>query len=269
MASAASIARNADYDLVVIWQPDHHCNARLSDLLDYPGPMIEDATAELCRRRAAKVYNYMEIEEGAQLGEPILDFDRESDIAGRDVYVRASDLLVSPHRDHDGEQDFLRSLIPAAPIRALLARVPHPNPLAVHIRMGTGPAFDHLSYESPENWPAERHAELTQWREKSHMSRFMARIDQLIEEGRAETLFLAADLPETYAAFADRYGNRVRFLARTRFDRSSEQLQYALADLMLLSAADRFLASTWSTFSELAQRLARPGRIQERSGIDF
>ncbi len=95
------------------------------------------------------------------------------------------------------------------------------------------------------------------------------RLDQLIAAGRAETIFLAADLPETYAQFAERYGDRLAWLPRDQFDRSARQLQYALADLLLLTAADLLLASTWSSFSEVAQRLARPGRPINHSGRDF
>ena len=47
------------------------------------------------------------------------------------------------------------------------------------------------------------------------------------------------------------------------------QLQYALADMILLTATDRFLASTWSSFSDITARLMRPERPYEKSGIDF
>jgi hypothetical protein len=97
----------------------------------------------------------------------------------------------------------------------------------------------------------------------------MTRIDQLIDAGEARTIFLAADLPETYTTLSERYGDRLTVLLRDRFDRSAAQLQYALADLLLLTTANHFLASTWSSFSDLAQRLARPNRRFERSGTDF
>lgn len=270
MASGAAIARATGRELVVIWQADVHCDCRLSDLIDYTGPVIEDAqTADLCRHLAARVYNYMEIEPGSHFDEPILAGEEAEVLVGQDIYIRSAYTLVSPLRDHEDEQRFLRSLVPAEPVLDLLAGVRHPNQLAVHVRMGTGPAHDHMAWESPENWPAERHRELSEWRARSHMRHFIARIDHLIAAGEAQTIFLAADLPETYAAFAERYGKRVAVLPRAHYDRSAVQLQYALADLLLLTAADHFLASTWSSFSDLAQRLARPGRRFERSGEDF
>jgi len=91
----------------------------------------------------------------------------------------------------------------------------------------------------------------------------------LIAQGQADHIFLAADLPETYAKFAERYGPRVSFIRRDVYDRSAQQLQYALADLIGLTQADLMLSSTWSSFSDMAQRLARYGRPAERSGHDF
>ena len=267
MASAASIAQRTGRELVVIWRPDHHCGARISDLLDYAGIVVEDDTAELCRKHAAVVYNHMEIEPGSNHGEPILvEADQH---AGQDVYIRSAYTLISPRRFELDEQIFLRALVPSQPVQALVGSVRHPNEVAVHVRMATGPAYDHLSHEFPDNWPANRHAEMTAWRQKSHSRHFIARLDQLAAEGKAETIFLAADLPETYALFAERYGDRLSWLPRDLYNRSAAQMQYALADLLLLTSADLFLASTLSSFSDVAQRLARPYRPFEQSGRDF
>lgn len=228
--------------------------------------------ADLARRHAAHVYNYMEVEPGARFEAPILAEEaaqQPPDPPQSDVYIRSAYTLQSPHSNLATEQAFLRRLTPAPEIADLMARVPHPNPVAVHIRMATGPGFDHLAHESPDNWPPERHRELVRWRAASHWERFAQRLDQLVEENRATRIFVAADLPETYAALEQRLPGRILSLKRDLFDRSRRQLQYALADLLLLGAADLFLASTWSSFSDVAQRLAPPNRPFERSGIDF
>ncbi len=266
MASGASIAARTGRDLVVIWRPDHHCAARIGDLLDYDGAVIEDDVADLCRRFSGRVYNYMEIEPGAVFDDPIL---ADAEDPGDDVYIRSAYTLNSPHCDFEAEQRFLRQLVPAAPVRALLEQVPYPSAVGVHIRTATGPQFDHLRHEAPENWPEARHRELLYWRERSQPEAFEARLDQLIEAGQADQIFIASDLAETYARMAARYGARVVCLERQLFDRSARQLQYAMADLLLLTYADRLLASTWSSFSDMAQRLAWRGRPFEQSGKDF
>lgn len=265
IASAACIAKASGRELVVIWRPDHHCEARIGDLLDYDGLLVEtDAAAEQIQRVAARTYNYMEIEPGSQFREPVDPRETQGD-----VYVRSAYTLESPLFDAEQETQFLRDLVPNAQVLDLVHRVERPADIAAHIRMATGPAFDHLSFEAPSNWPPERHQELTEWRKKSDVSKFTARLDQMLARHPEQSLFVAADLPATYAALIDRYGERVRYLPRDLYDRSPRQLQYALADLILLTAAPMFLASHWSSFSDIAQRLARPGRRVERSGIDF
>ena len=97
----------------------------------------------------------------------------------------------------------------------------------------------------------------------------MARLDALVAEGAVQRVFAAADLAATYAVLTERFRQKLQFLPRTLYDRSPVQMQYALADLILLTRAPRFLASTGSSFSDMAQRLARPGRKMERSGTDF
>ena len=264
--SASVIAQRTGRQLVVIWRPDHHCEARLSDLLAYSGPVIEDDAADAIRAVCTRVYNYMEIEADAAFQAPILPDPQP--VAG-DVYVRSAYSLKSPYHDNRAEDRFLRALRPSAAVLDLARSVTHPSDVAVHIRMATGPGFDHLSYESPDNWPSERHDELTEWRGKSDIARFVKRLDALIAAGEVSTIFAATDLDASYAALIDRYGDRIRYLKRAQFDRSSAQIQAGLADMMLLASAPLFLASTWSSFSDIAERLASPMRRVERSGLDF
>ena len=107
------------------------------------------------------------------------------------------------------------------------------------------------------------------WREKSHYSNFVARLDKLIAEQKANRFFLATDRAETYETFKTIYGDRMSYLERGLFDRSKEQIQYALADAILLSQCSRFIGSTWSSFSEIAMRLTQGFSSIEMSGEDF
>lgn len=265
MSSAASVAKRTGRELVVIWRPDAHCEARLSDLLDYAGPVIETDHADQLRARCGRIYNYMEIEEGSCHEAPILD-GSDRDWQG-DVYVRSAYPLKGLHVDPEEDQRFLLGLRPTQAVQELVSRVAHPFDVAAHIRMAGGPQYDHLAFEAPTNWPEHRHRELTEWRQKSHRDVFIHRLDGLM--AKAESLFVAADLPETYDILAERYGTKLVWLERDLYDRSPRQLQYALADLLLLASARHLLGSTWSSFSDMAARLARPGQPFERSGIDF
>ena len=42
LVSGAAIAARTGRQLVVIWVPDHHCEARIGDVLRYPGMVIEE-----------------------------------------------------------------------------------------------------------------------------------------------------------------------------------------------------------------------------------
>lgn len=260
MASAAAIAQATDRELVVVWQPDDHCECRLSDLFAYDGAVIDQSFIK--DAVDCKTYNYMTIE-GGEKNAPI-------QIEGsRDIYARSAFVLNSPHSDWANENRFLQTLLPVEAVQSLVASVRHPNDVSAHVRMEAGPGLDHNSHDSPENWQPEDQALIHEWRTKSHFSHFMARLDTLVAVGRAQTIFLAADLPETYREFADRYGDRLAWLPRRVYDRSKEQLHYALADAILLGRAPLMLGSNWSSFSELAIRLA-PGAVKvEMSGKDF
>jgi len=263
IGSAAAIAAASGREMVVIWEPDHHCDCRFSDLFDYKGAVIEQRFMDQARTRGALVYNYMTAEEGSEK-DALISLDTTADI-----YARSAFVLNSPHSSWTTENAFLKSLTPIEPIRKLVEAVRHPNAISAHVRMEAGAGLDNNTYDRPENWRPEDHEAIHKWRAKSHFSHFMKRIDALIAEGRADTIFLAADLPATYAEFQDRYGDRLAWLPRSLYDRSAEQLHYALADAILLSHASRLLGSTWSSFSELAMRMAK-GKIEiEMSGRDF
>lgn len=263
IASAAVVAEAEGAELVIIWQPDDHCDCRLGDLFDYPGAVIEQRFLEDARARGWQVLNYMAAEPGAVKDAPVQMGQ------GRDIYARSAFVLNAPVSGWLAENAVLRALAPVAAVRDLVGTVRHPNDIAVHVRMQGGAEHEHLPYEHPDNWLPDDHAAIALWRAKSHYANFLRRIDTLLTEGAAKTLFLAADLPVAYEVFRARYGDQLAWLQRTSYDRSAEQLRYGLADAILLGRAPHLLGSTWSSFSELAMRLAPKEQVVEMSGTDF
>lgn len=263
IASAMSIAKGLGREPVIVWEPDIHCDCHLADLLEYEGAVIRQRFLQDAADRGCAVFNYMPHEPGAAKDAPIRARPRD------DIYARSAFVLRSPHSTWDADNANLRSLRPVQAVRDLVARVPQPFALSAHVRMEAGKGRDHNAWDRPENWRPEDHDLIHHWRAKSHFSRFMARIDALLARPGSGRLFVAADLPETYAAFAERYGDRLLHLPRDVYDRSAGQIRHALADAMLLGMAPRMLGSTWSSFSELAQRLAPGPMVTEMSGKDF
>ncbi|MEO9874429.1 MAG: glycosyltransferase [Anderseniella sp.] len=263
IASGAAIARSTERELVIIWEPDAHCECQFGDLFDYDGAVMARSFADMAAACRMDFVTYMELEANARK-------DKRIHLRkGEDFYARTAYVLNSPESDYHVENDFLQRLKPVEAVRDLVSSVRSPNDVAVHVRMVGGDGFEHLPYEKPGNWKKSSHNKITRWRRKSHFSNFIARIDQLADEGRAERIFLAADKAEAYDEFRRRYGNRVACLPRKLYDRSTEQLIYALADALLLGRAPLLLGSNWSSFTELAQRLSDQKMHVETSGRDF
>lgn len=263
IASGAAIARATERELVIIWEPDAHCDCHFGDLFDYDGAVMARSFAGMASACGMEFVTYMEVEANSRKDKPIRLTE------GEDFYARTAYVLNSPESDPRVENDFLQRLKPVQAVHDLVSSVRSPNDVAVHVRMVGGEGFEHLPYETPDNWKKASHKKITHWRRKSHFSNFMARIDQLDDEGRAQRIFLAADKAEAYDEFRQRYGNRVACLPRKLYDRSTEQLRYALADALLLGRAPLLLGSTWSSFTELAHRLSAQKMHVETSGRDF
>ena len=263
IASAGAIAEATNRELVIIWAPDAHCDCTYEDLFFPDGAVLSQGFAEQAQSMGMNFYNYMQIEPGAVKDAPIVMG------AFQDTYLRSASPLVSPFSTWKRENAWIPNLKPNAVVRALVSSVRNPNDLSIHIRMQGGTDAEHLAYESASNWTAEAHEQIDYWRKRSHYRHFLPRVDQLIAEGSANSMFLAADTPEVYAAFEARYGNQVTWLPRPMSDRSAQSLVYAMADAILLSRAPRKLGSTWSSFSELAARLSPATMRVELSGRDF
>ena len=263
VASAGSIAWATGRELVIIWQPDAHCACSYDDLFEPAGAILNQSFHTEAAAMDIDVFNYMEVEPGSVKDQPI------TLSTFRDAYLRSAFPLVSPHSTWASENGWLNHQRPNAVVMDLASRVPGPFALSVHIRMEGGTDAEHLPYESPANWTAQAHRDIDHWRKRSHFSHFHKRLDQLIAEGQADRVFLASDTPAVHDAFAARYGDRITGQKHHFTDRSTPALVHALADAILLSRASRLLGSTWSSFSELANRLARKPITVELCGRDF
>ena len=261
IASGAAIANQTDRELVVVWHPDHHCECEMRDLFDYVGPVISESFAQEAPLLGIDTYNYMESEGGEK--------DRPINSNGGDIYFRGAFVAVSDHTNWEAENRFLKSLLPAAPVRDLIAPFDLSNHVAAHIRMEGGAGLDGHEYEQVSNWTEKDHELLHYWREKSNFKHFITHIDKIFAKDPGAKLFLATDMQQTYDIFQGYYGDKLAFLSREVYDRSKEQIIYALADAILLSKCKRLLGSTWSSFSEMAMRLTDGYESIEMSGEDF
>lgn len=261
LASATAVAQGSNRELILIWEPDNHCECLVGDLFEYEGTVwTSAATIDFGK---VDYFTYMELEEGACKDQYI------PLTKGRDVYIRSAYVLNNELSNWERENEVLRQLRPVEQVRRLLETNDCNGRVGLHVRMEGTATTDHNSYDGAHNWLPESHEQLNQWREKSHYSRFIERIETLIRATPDLQLYLAADTPEAYHVFRERFGDRLAYLERHAFDRSKAQLIYALADAILLSRCNYLLGSTWSSFSELAQRFSTSISRIEMSGTDF
>jgi hypothetical protein len=261
LGSAAAVARATGRELVVLWVPDHHCDCTFSDLFQNNLDTVSDPS-QIDVSDADRV-NYMMIEAGAEKDAPIVLRP------GSDIYIRSAYTLNHPASTWEAENILVRELRPVKAVQDLVSSVDTSGRLGVHVRFEGARGTDTNSYDSAQNWLAEDHEAIVSWREKSQPQRFMARINNLIADRPTLKIFLAADRPETYAIFRAEYGSRLSSLPRTLYDRSADQLKYALADALLLSQCSYLLGSTWSSFTEMSLRFSKTLKNTEMSGVDF
>jgi signal peptidase I len=206
----------------------------------------------------------MEIEEGGV---------KDAEIAldkGKDLLVRSAFVLKHETSNWEAENAEIQRLQPVKEVMDLVNSVPIPaNFVGVHVRMEAGKGRDNNAYDAQENWSKNSHEQIHYWREKSHYSVFIKRIDGLLDKEPDKKIFLATDLPENYEVFIETYKENLLYLPRTIYDRSKEQILYGLADAILLSKSTHLLGSTWSSFSEMAMRLSQSIKKIEMSGVDF
>lgn len=262
IGSAAAIAKNEGYELVIVWQPDEHCDCYFHDLFEYDGPVI-DSSFNKINDRNIRLYNYMEIE-GGKKNEPINCGKQQS------IYVRSAFTLSHDSSTWSIENKFIQSLKPVKKIRDLVNSVEFPSDVSVHIRMGETIEGKLPSYEKSDgNWSAADQELINMCREKSSINAFSAYLDILISKNPSLTIFLACDNEIGYHHMLKRYGAKISRLRRSVYDRSSKQIQYALADAILLSKSDLLLGSNWSSFTELARRFSINNLPIKLAGIDF
>ena len=263
IASAGAIATASDRELVIIWQPDAHCACTFEDVFFPHGAVLSQGFVSEARSFDMDVYNYMEVEPDGTKDTPIAYG------AFRDIYLRSAYPFVSRFSNWHTENAFLRTIEHNHVVRDLVNSVRNPNDLSIHVRMEGGFGTEHLPYESAANWTPKAHEEIDHWRKRSHFRHFLPRLEQLIEQGLADKVFVAADSPAAYTQFHARYGERISWLPRKAFDRSPEAVVYAMADAILLGRSPRLLGSNWSSFSELAARLSAAPITVELAGRDF
>ena len=247
IASAYSICKSKHMKLIINWIPDCHCDCLIEDLVINIKDFAEiiSVPIKIESLPGFKYYNYLETETGGIKDQYIGDNVHK-------LFIKSN--CVLNNRDSNTHlQFFLQNLKWNDRINTIVNSVPHiSNFIGLHIRMEGGKNFQNLEADDSKNWVAKETELLFKYREISHVDNFINQINNILHKNPEQKFFVATDMKSNYEKLLTIYGNdRIRFIQRNSFDRSKEQLYYAVADIILLSRCKQFYGSTWSSFSEL------------------
>mmetsp|Transcript_12253 Transcript_12253/g.37372 ORF Transcript_12253/g.37372 Transcript_12253/m.37372 type:complete len:884 (+) Transcript_12253:122-2773(+) len=270
LGSMLAYARKYNKELVLIWENDEHCGADFNDLFSdeivlmkkfHPKYPFTDNAKYDDKWNLFNAYNYMEMEEGANKGQPI-----EDDPLKHTYYKGA---YVMEPSDWNEENESLRTLTPHPEVQKIIdehKNADFTNYVGVHIR-NRGLDQDIKNVDFSKEYTESASATMDYWRSKSHYSNFIDRMRSLLMEDPKLEFYVASDTFTVQSEMEKQFPGKIHTTDRACDDRDASCVRYALADLYNLGKTKKMLGSNWSSFTEAAQRF---GGIQaELAGQDF
>jgi hypothetical protein len=280
LASAYNIAKATNRQLIVIWIPDFHCEAKFGDLfkLNYLFTGVEFVDEE-SQINTGSMLEYIICEEDNRYeylkrDKIIYDYDVNKDKyiddeSPNDIYVSSACVLNNKHTNWLKESFFLRNLEVTDEIAEKIFSFGYDNniynAIGIHIRMGQSP--ETYPHEDISFYCEESKKCVIKWRSHSHWSIFEKEMDKIISENPNQVFFLCCDNEEAYYQLKKLNKYRLIYTEKKLFDRSIEQVKTAIIDIELLSKTKYILGSNWSSFTEIAHRLS--GKQLKLAGLDF
>ena len=206
------------------------------------------------------------------------DIIKNYNLAGNDdIYVESACSLIHPLTSWALEAAWLKTKLTPRQfiqhqINAYSTLLDIKNCIGVHIRMGQ-PANQH-SYEKYFNWELNSQISILKNRKLSHYLFYMEEMERIWLNHPSQKFYLCADNKFIYDAFMAKYPemanqalSRILYIPKKEYNRTTGQLIGAVLDTYLLSKTKYILGSSWSSFTELAQRLGCS--CTKYSGKDF
>ena len=258
--SVKVMAERTNRELILIWEPDIHCDCYFHDLFTNP---VKTITLEQLDLSKCQCYNYIETEEGSKMSENI------DDKIKKDIYIKSAYVIKNRTVSYTRTNNMLKTLTPVPEIQKEIDKYDTQHMVAVHIRMKAGKNYCDEPCEDPSNWTDEARHLIFTWRENSHYKKFAKEMQSMIKRSPSIQFYLAADLQETYDYLTQKFPNNITYYKRDTFDRSKDQIKSAVVDLWLLSKCHSMLGSYWSSFTEMAKRLGVPREKIKYAGAHF
>ena len=249
LASCYSICKSLGLNLIINWVPDNHCNCSIHSLIsnidDIGFVVNEEVYINNLLDNNYKIYNYIETEINGKKDE-FIDFDKY-----KEVFVK-SNCIINSKYSFTNYNSFFKVIKFSGRVNYLINSLETTNLIGMHIRMEGGREYCNSSYDNYKNWTEKETKLMFENRERSHINYFANQIKIILEKDPSKKFFIATDMKSNYDKLIKFYGSdKIKILERNVFDRSSSQIEYALADIILLSKCTEFYGSSWSSFSEI------------------
>ena len=249
LASCYSICKSLGLNLIINWVEDNHCNCSIHSLIsninDIGFVVNEEVYINNLLDNNYKIYNYIETEINGKKDE-FIDFDKY-----KEVFVK-SNCIINSKYSFTNYNSFFKVIKFSCRVNYLINSLETTNLIGMHIRMEGGREYCNSSYDNYKNWTEKETKLMFENRERSHINYFANQIKIILEKDPSKKFFIATDMKSNYDKLIKFYGSdKIKILERNVFDRSSSQIEYALADIILLSKCTEFYGSSWSSFSEI------------------
>jgi len=241
MASAYSIAKKTGKKLIIDWVPDFHCDCTFEYLFENKFKVLN---LNVINIHNCDVYNYIETDNGVK-------FQYINTNTENNIYIK-SNCILNNEDSYIYFEDFFAQLKPVKLIQDIIDRYMDSNCIGMHIRNGGGKYYQTDKADNGTLWPDYETELMYKYRAMSDLESFINQINKELYDNPENIFFIATDLNSNYDKLVNIYGeNKIKFIKRNIFDRSREQLYYAVADLYLLAKCKKFYGSFWSSFSEI------------------
>ena len=258
LASGFQVAQRHGAQLTVVWIPDSHCEARLTDLFHWAGPLVE---SEEDLQKILASDDFQVFDWSVSMSK---QSETSAEFSSRPLYIRSSKSFMMVNGESWRLANrFLKQLIPTEPVQKMMRKIPRDFSVGVHIRQVGGFGFEHLSFESTDNWGHEAQAEIDAARRSVKTADFIDDIEFLwrsTPSGEKPPIFVAADNQKSKDEILSYLGKEARFLESDPEDRGVSSIQEALAEMYALASCKLVIGSVYSAYSEISQRLALDGQ---------
>lgn len=254
LASALALAKLHNMKIVLVWPWDEHMKAEFTSLFVQPRDVhhvvqsLQVDYDESMFQSYVKVYDYMD----EKVKNSYISFE-----GSRFFYVRSAYILNAQGLQDDLINDALRGLVPSVKVQGIMSAIKLPKQcnlmLGVHIRAAS---ISEETYNLPKDaYSKEGRKYIEEFRSATRdaVPLFVLQAKAILEKNPRMVMYLSTDIDIDPLLLAGVPHAQLKIPCKSRELRC---IQIALADLLLLGESEVLLGSYWSSFSEVAGRIA-------------